>query len=371
MAFASTQTVTLPETVEGKKYEYYYYNGTYGHKREVLTGPSAHTTFQEIPIIDVSGIFSESFETRKEVALKVADACENIGFLLIKGHGVDQAVIDETYEMSKWYFDHDLEWKEQCGIYKNEGLRGYEGVYGARLDESLRKGDKKESFLYSYDPLADPTKPELTADYRSKLFTNQWPADAPKFKEALQNYQGQLLTLARALMRTFALGLGVEETYFDGIIKAPFNSIKIIKYPTQEPDNMSEIGIGAHTDFETFTILSQDQVGGLEVLNKNGHYIPATPTPGTFVVNVGDFLQRISNERFISTVHRVRNVTGQQRYSIPFFFAFDLDAYVKVLENCVSEDKPAKYEPLNVAEYTANLRKLQYGRFQKMLSQDA
>lgn len=203
-------------------------------------------------------------------------------------------------------------------------------MYEGEQTTDRRVVDKKESFLYSYDVSADPTHPDITPEYRSKLFINQWPANNPTFKEKLQAYQGQLLTLARALIRTFALGLGVKETYFDSMITAPFNSIKIIKYPTQEPDDVSEIGIGAHTDFECFTILSQDDVGGLEVLNKNACWIPAKPVKGTFVVNVGDFLQRISNERFVSTVHRVRNVTGRERYSIPCFFAFNLDTYVEV-----------------------------------------
>lgn len=137
MAPSATSTVTQDEE---PKYEYYYYNGKYGHRRQVLTGPDSHKTFQEIPIIDISPVFSPSPEKRQEIAAKVADVCQNIGFMLIKNHGVDEKLIEDVYGQAKWFFDRVMEEKEEVGIYRNEGLRGYEGLYGARLDESLRKG---------------------------------------------------------------------------------------------------------------------------------------------------------------------------------------------------------------------------------------
>lgn len=138
------------------------------------------------------------------------------------------------------------------------------------------------------------------------------------------------MIIARALMRSFALGLGAEETYFDSMITAPFVSIILQHYPPHDPSAVDPTSLGAHSDFETFTILNQDMVGGLEVLNKNGMWVPAVPVRGTFVVNVGDFLQRISNDTFVSTIHRVRNMTGNERYSIPFFFGFNMDQEVAV-----------------------------------------
>lgn len=156
-----------------------------------------------------------------------------------------------------------------------------------------------------------------------------------------------MLPLARRMMRAFALGLGEEETFFDAIITAPNSSVKKIHYPPQDVSSTEETGIGAHTDFVCkcwcgwlrrslkllpgFTILLQDDIGGLEVLNANAHWIPAPPIPGTFVVNVGDFLMRLTNDRFLSTVHRVKNLSGKDRYSMPYFFCFNMDAYIEVL----------------------------------------
>jgi len=116
-----------------------------------------------------------------------------------------------------------------------------------------------------------------------------------------------------------------------------------------------------------FTILNQDMVGGLEVLNKNGVYIKAKPIRGTFVVNIGDFLQRISNDKFVSTVHRVRNTMGVERYSVPFFFSFNMDAEVPVVPACTSETNPAKYGPRNLHEFTAHRRAVQRARHEKAM----
>lgn len=183
---------------------------------------------------------------------------------------------------------------------------------------------------------------------------NQWPATPTEFKEKLLLYQAELLKLSRKMMHSFALGLGAEETYFDKYVTAPFVSIILQHYLPTAPDAEDPDSLGAHTDFESkaslftlrydshprfdpfsnlwiaFTILNQDSVGGLEILNKNGIYVPAPYIPGTFVVNIGDFLERISNDTFVSTVHRVRNATGKERYSIPFFFSFNMDASVGV-----------------------------------------
>lgn len=164
-------------------------------------------------------------------------------------------------------------------------------------------------------------------------------------------YQREVIKLSRKLLRSFALGLGAEETYFDKYVTAPFVSIILQHYLPTHPGAEDPDSLGAHTDFEStsvrspqlgpidadisrcdaaFTILNQDPVGGLEVLNKNGIYVTAPYIPGTFVVNIGDFLERVSNDIFVSTVHRVRNTSGRERYSIPFFFGFNMEADIGV-----------------------------------------
>lgn len=122
--------------------------------------------------------------------------------------------------------------------------------------------------------------------------------------------------------------------FFDNMTTFPMTSVRAIHYPPQKTTDSHEPGIAAHTDFVAFTVLCQDMVGALEVLNKNGVWIPAPPIPRTFVINIADCLQFLTNHRFESTVHRVMNRTGKERYSIPFFFMFNEDAEPEVLPSC-------------------------------------
>ncbi|KAF2099336.1 Clavaminate synthase-like protein [Rhizodiscina lignyota] len=361
----STTTVTETPTkvatkIEGD-YVYFHYDGRFGERRKVLTGEEMKSTFTEIPIIDVGGMFSEKLEDRMKVAKQVAQACEDVGFFYMKNHGVEQKLIDDQWKIMKEYFAMPLEKKMEHYIYKNKDLKGYEPVHGARLDDTKPRGDRKESFLNSYDPEYDPVPPTLSEASKRMMNLNQWPAEWPEFKEQIMAYHSRFITLARQLTRCFALGLGAEETALDKLVDAPNTNQKILHYPPQDPDIKDDTGIGAHTDFTLFTILNQDKVGGLEVLNANAHWVPAAPIEGTFVVNVGDFLMRMANNRFVSTVHRVVNESGKERYSTPFFFSPNLDAVC--LPECCSADRPAAYEPLTVGDYYELRHSMQRHRF--------
>ncbi|KAJ9634435.1 hypothetical protein H2204_006260 [Knufia peltigerae] len=351
---STTATVVAPPEPQ---YEYYFRDGTTDNKREILTGDKAVPTFEEVPVVDIENIFSNDFDERLQAAKEVAEVCKTVGFMYIKNHGVSQDLIDEVFDMSRKYHAQPLEVKKEQDVYQSPTLRGYEIHYTKTpTGEAVKKG----SFLYSYDPDNDPQVPKLTPEQRELCIGihNQWPEKWPEFRATMLKYQAELLKLSRALLRTFALGLGADENYFDPIVTAPFVSIILQHYAPRDPQAEDLDGLGAHSDFETFTILNQDMIGGLEILNKNGIYIPAKPIRGTFVVNVGDFLQRISNDQFVSTVHRVRNSSGVNRYSIPFFFSFNMDVAVPVMPACTSEDNPAKYEPRNLHEYTAERRRL-------------
>ncbi|KAJ9142929.1 Oxoglutarate/iron-dependent oxygenase [Pleurostoma richardsiae] len=351
-------STTTTVVTEAPRYEYYYRDNHRENKREVLLGDRAVETFNEIPVVDVSRIFSENIEDRQAVANEIAEVCKKVGFMYIKGHGVSQELMNEVFDLSRRYHAQPSEVKMQEYVYKNQELRGFDQHFAKTPDGPvLMKG----SFLYSYDPDTDPVPPKLTPEQRAMCLGtyNQWPANPPEFKEKMLKYQRELIKLSRKLLHSFALGLGAEETYFDNFVTAPFVSIILQHYLPTHPNAEEPDSLGAHTDFETFTILNQDPVGGLEILNKNGIYIPAPYIPGTFIVNIGDFLERVSNDRFVSTVHRVRNATGRERYSIPFFFGFNMDASVGVLPSCTSPENPAKYPARNLYDYTAGRRKKQ------------
>lgn len=180
---------------------------------------------------------------------------------------------------------------------------------------------------------------------------NAWP-QYPGFREILSEYYGSLLTLSRQLIRLFAEVLNLPPAYFDPLVTRPGAMARLIHYPPQSPTDPTALGIGAHTDIECFTILSPGTIPALQILNPaDGEWILAPPIAGTFVVNIGDMLARWTNDRFVSTVHRVWNVTGRERYSIPFFFGVNYDAVVQTLEACLERGEKEKYEPVVAGEY--------------------
>lgn len=181
--------------------------------------------------------------------------------------------------------------------------------------------------------------------------TSIWPKDLPGFREGMYQYHRPMLGFARKMSRVFALALHLPEDAFDEYIKTPEAGMRIIHYPQQEASVDDQNGIGAHTDFECFTIVNQDSSGGLEVLGKNGNWVRAKPVPGSFVVNIADCFMRQTNDFFVSTVHRVINKSGQERYSIPFFYGFDRTKKLEPISTCVSEENPMKYPIMTAGEY--------------------
>jgi isopenicillin N synthase-like dioxygenase len=198
------------------------------------------------------------------------------------------------------------------------------------------------------DALEPEQKPNSVPDEQKKP-RNQWPSSpsAAFFRPALYRYYFHLLAFSRQLLRIFALALDLPEDYFQPMTTFPMAAIRALHYPPQ--DLSSDVGIGAHTDYCWFTLVCQTDVSALEVLNDNGIWVPATPTARTFVVNIGDFLKLMTGGTWQSTVHRVRNMTGEERYSMPFFFSPNEDASVSVLE--AFRDPGKSYEDIGVGEY--------------------
>ncbi|TQB75844.1 hypothetical protein MPDQ_001444 [Monascus purpureus] len=172
------------------------------------------------------------------------------------------------------------------------------------------------------------------------------------FKRATVTYYQACLTLARKMVRVFALALDQPEDAFDGMsiflgANGTINFYPPIRVSTENENGAEDsIGIGSHTDIQSFTLLYQDDVGGLNIINLDNEWIEATPVPGTFIVNIGDFLMRTTNDRWKSTVHRVNtNRSEKPRMSLPLFFGFNLSHRCAVLDSCIDSEHPAKYPP--------------------------
>lgn len=249
-------------------------------------------------------------------------------------------MVGDVFEQAKLYFVQPLDKKMERDIHLGGSFKGYTALCGEQVDPDSR-GDMHEAFDIGSDDQSFSTDKATTG--------NQWPSadDLPGFRPALEGAWNEIMALGKRLFPLFALALDLPEDFFDDNLKNPGSSMRVISYPSQAGAvDLKSLGIGAHTDYECFTILAQDTVEALQVLNPAGEWIEAPPIPGTFVVNIADQLQRWTNDIFRSTIHRAINLTGKQRQSMPFFFGVDYDAEITVLPICITPERPAKYPPI-------------------------
>ncbi|MCZ2723002.1 isopenicillin N synthase family oxygenase [Marinomonas sp. 15G1-11] len=296
--------------------------------------------FEEIPVIDLSSLLDGSNEYA--VAKNIGDVCENVGFMYIKNHGVPQSLIDRMYQLSQMFFALSLEQKSELDIaLSGKTLRGYIKTYAENVNPTVTN-DLKECL-------------DLAKDSNGKqpfFGTNPYPKMLPEFKEVYEAYYDHMMVLGRNLVKAIALSLDLPADYFEALQKDPITIQRFLHYPPQTGMiSEKEIGVGEHTDYGFLTILSQDSIGGLQVRNRAGEWISAPPIDGTFIVNIGDLVQTFTNDKYISTMHRVINAGDKDRYSMPFFMDLDFDAVVDVVPTCQSDDHPSKYSPYTCGEH--------------------
>ena len=295
---------------------------------------------------------------RARLGAEVDEICRTTGFLAVKEHGVAREIIDAVWLETKAFFDLPPEEK-----LKARGPRaGYPyGYLGPEL-EALAKSrgvdtppDLKESF--NGGPTSAPghvTDPDaLTFCYAPTI----WP-DSPTFRQAWLQYYAAMEDLAARLMRVFAVALQMPERYFDAFIKHPVSALRALNYPEQLiPPRVRQLRAGAHTDYGSLTILlPQAHLKGLEILAPDGEWTPAPAVPGAFVVNIGDLMARWTNDRWVSTLHRVVNPPpgeggSDRRQSLAFFHQPDWDAEIAVLPACLKPGDKPHYEAVRSGPY--------------------
>ncbi|MED3724859.1 isopenicillin N synthase family dioxygenase [Priestia filamentosa] len=300
---------------------------------------SKQTAFSEIPMIDIEALVDGS--DPEGVARTIGKACEEVGFFSVKNHGVPQDLIDRMYQATQQFFELPAEVKERLHV-ANSGqtLRGYIPPYGENADPKNTR-DLKEAFDYGVH----------TEEVSPFFGPNPMPEELPGFKEVCEEYHDAMMSLARKLVSAFAISLDLPADYFEKLQRQPITIQRLLHYPSQANAAANEIGIGAHTDYGFLTILSQDSVGGLQVRNKEGEWISAPPVEGSFIINIGDLVQAMTNGRYSSTVHRVVNTSGESRSSIAFFIDLDYDAVVETLPTCVDAENPATENTFTCGEY--------------------
>lgn len=279
----------------------------------------------EIPIIDIAPLIANnSPQAQKVVANQIGVACRKNGFFYIKGHGISEKLQSDIENLSKEFFYLPLEKKMKISM--NFGGRAWRGFFPVGDELTSGQPDLKEGIYFGSE--LDHGHPKVKAGtplHGSNLF----PDEPAELKETVLIYMDAVTQIAHAVIRGIALSLGLDEDYFSSrYTQDPFILFRIFHYPFSPTATHSDWGVGAHTDYGLITLLMQDENGGLEV--KSGEsWIAAPPIPNTFVCNIGDMLDRMTGGLYRSTLHRVRNTSGNDRLSFPLFFDPNFDAVVK------------------------------------------
>lgn len=313
-----------------------------------------------IPVIDISGYLADDPAGTASVARQIDDACRSVGFLLVTGHGVDPALVAETRALSMAFFALPSAAKMAYKI-PPDRYRGYTSPGSESLAASYGQAtppDLKESF--NIGPVDVPDD-EYHSEARAGAFfaPNWWPAEVPAMEAVWSRYYRAMEALATQLMRLFALALALPEHTFDDKVDRHITNLSVIHYPplaaAPEPGQLRG---GAHTDFGSLTLVQRDRApGGLQVL-VGGEWIDAPHVDDSFVVNLGDLMAEWTNDRWVSTVHRVAvpeslDDASSDRLSLVFFHQPNYDAEIDVLPSCCGPDHPARYARTTSGEHIA------------------
>jgi isopenicillin N synthase-like dioxygenase len=311
-----------------------------------------------VPVIDI-GPFLRGETAGRAVPAAIARACEDIGFFTIVGHGVDPALSGGIVAAARAFFARPLEEKlavrpAQPGQPRGFRAVGDEGLAYTRPGEAAF--DLKE--VFQVGPPYDDSPYYRTPDALPHFMPNVWPEEPVGFRPAVETYYAGMERLAGRLMEACALALGLPADWFAPKIDRHISALRILHYPAQaKPPAPGQLRAGAHSDYGTLTILLSENVSaGLQVLDKSGAWIDVHAPAGSYVINVGDLLMRWTNDRWVSTLHRVVNppparAADDRRLSLVFFHHPNYDAEVRCIESCLRPGEAPKYPPVLAGPY--------------------
>lgn len=261
------------------------------------------------------------------VAEQIDQACREVGFFGITGHGIDPALQDRLESTAQRFFTQPDEAKDEIAMrHAGPAWRGWFPVGG-----ELTSGtpDRKEGLYFGADHEDEHPRVAAGTPLHGR---NRFPVDGADLRSAVGDWLQAVRGVADAVMRGIAVGLGMPATWFEQHLTAdPTVLFRIFHYPPGDPDETGQWGVGEHTDYGLLTLLAQDHHGGLQVLAVDGGWIDVAPTPGVIICNLGDMLERLTAGRYRSTPHRVRNTTAEGRLSFPYFFDPSWESQVPAL----------------------------------------
>ena len=305
------------------------------------------TTFKNIPSIDLAD-FTHGDEALKAAFVKnLGEAYETIGFVAVKNHGLSPELTEMLYAQVQHFFEMPVAQKENYEIKGLGGQRGYVS-FGKEHAKNRNEGDLKEFWHFGQNVLdQDPIK----AEYPANVFVEE----LPDFNKIGLEVYAKLESAGKDMLRAIALYLNLDEHYFDAKIHNGNSILRPIHYPPITAAPKNAVRAAEHEDINLITLLMGASADGLQVLNKNGEWISVTALPEQIVVNVGDMLQRLTNNKLKSTTHRVVNPPkekwGTSRYSIPFFLHPRSEVSLDCLNSCISEANPKRYKEITAGIY--------------------
>ncbi len=297
-----------------------------------------------IPTIDVSLFDSD----KAAFVAKVGEAYKQFGFCGFSNHGVSDELVEKAFALTRAFFALDEQTKKQYLIPNQGGARGYTAK-GVEIAKDAEHVDLKEFWHIGREVAGD-------APHES-LYPNVWPAEIAEFKQATLDLYEALENLGNKVLRALALVIGQQEDYFADKTDHGNSVLRLLHYPPIEDNSTQSIRAGQHEDINLITLLVGSHEAGLEILTREGKWLPVTMVPGAIVINIGDMMQRLTNHVLPSTTHRVVNPQcqeGQQssRYSMPFFLHPNPEFLIDTLATCISDDNPNRYpEAITANEY--------------------
>ena len=286
-----------------------------------------------IPTLDAHSTQDSRF------ARDLSAAYEEYGFVIIENHGIDKRTIEHCLDCFQGFFALPVEEKRRYMLPGGGGARGYT-PFGIETARDSKHHDLKEFWHVGRE--LPPGHP-----YTRDMAPNIWPEGIPGFRESTLSLYEAFDTLGRRLLAPIARTIGLAENYFDDKVNLGNSVLRVIHYPPLPPEPTPSVRAGAHEDINVITLLLGAEEPGLEVLSKKGEWLPINPAPGSLVCNVGDMLQRLTNQRLRSTTHRVVNPPRERgskaRYSLPFFLHFNPDFLIETLPQCVDAQHPNQF----------------------------
>ena len=335
-----------------------------------------------VPVIDIAPALGADRQARRQIARQIGGSCEQVGFFMVTGHGVPRSLVQEVDGLSRSFFDLPADEKMRIEFQPRTRQRGYRFFGAANTALATKSGQKtqasqqeppppdlRESLITGSEPL--PNDPYYLKPGAQRFFqANVWPQRPAGMQGAFEAYFAACSALGTTLMQLSALALGLPETFFDDKFDRHITNLNAVHYPKQSvAPRPGQFRSGPHTDFGSMTILASDGKPGLQV-SVDGTWHDVTAMPNSFIINVGDLMAQWTNDRWISTLHRVivpaqDAAASASRLSLVFFHQPNFDAVVECLPTCLPAGERPKYPPVTSGDHLVAQIARVYGQAQR------